>query len=96
MGEMKRLHDKWNHLPKEVEDTEKARARMSNWVLDLKDQRADMEKELCQVELEIRRKKGELEQLKMEASGPKGPVVNPSVSGQQSQGAAAEPDTPKN
>ena len=45
--EMKRLHDRWNYLAQGEEDAEKERGRMGNWVLDLKDQRADMERELC-------------------------------------------------
>ena len=99
VGEMKRLHDKQNCLAQEAEDAEKERARMSNWVLDLKDQRAEMERELCQVELETRRKKGELAQLKArkrewEASSLKGPVGTSSVSG-LSRGVAAETRAPK-
>ena len=78
----------------------KERDRMSNWVLDLKDQRADMKSEVYQVELEIRRKKEELAQLKArkiewEASCLNGPAVTSSVSGKQSQGASAEPGAPK-
>ena len=74
---------------------------MSNWVLDLSDQRADMDRELCQVELEIRRKKEKLTQLKvrkkeLEASGPSiTPVVTTSVLGQKSQNASTEPGTLK-
>ena len=97
---MKRLHDMWNWLAQEEEDAEKERARMSNWVLDLKEQMANMERELSQVELEIGREKGELAHLKArkrewKASGLKGPVVTSSVSGQQSQDASAETSTPK-
>ena len=99
-GEMKKLCDKHNHFTQEADDAEKERARMSNWVLDLMDQRADMERELCQMELEIRRKKGELAQLKArkrewEDSGLDCLVVTSSFSGQQSLGASAEPGTPK-
>ena len=73
---------------------------MSNFVLDLNEQRAYMEREFCQVDLEMRRKKEELAQLKArksewEASGLNCLVVTSSVSGQQSQGMAAEPGAPK-
>ena len=61
---VKKLYDKHNCLVQEPENAEKERAIMSNWRLDLKDQRADTERELCQVELDIRRKKGEWAQVK--------------------------------
>ena len=38
VGMMKKLHHRWNYLAGEAEDAEKQRDRMSNWVLDLKDQ----------------------------------------------------------
>ena len=100
VDEMNRLHHRQNCLAQEAEDAEKEGDRMSNWVFDVKDQRADMESELCQVELEIRRKKEEMAQLEArkrewEASRLNGPVVTSSVSGQHSQGASAGPGAPK-
>ena len=92
--EMEMMCDKHNHLAQETEDAKKEKARMSEWVLDLKNLRADTERELCQVELDIRRKKRELSQLnarkkEWEASGLKSPVVTSSASG-LSMGSAAK------
>ena len=38
VGEIKMMHDKHNHLAQETEKAVKQGARMSNWVLDLKDE----------------------------------------------------------
>ena len=60
---------------------------MCNWVLDLKDQKSDVEGAIWHLEQELKSKKEELAQLKarkreIEASGLNaGPVVIPSVSG---------------
>ena len=37
VGEMKKLHDRWNCLSQEAKEAEKREARISNRVLDLKD-----------------------------------------------------------
>ena len=42
LAEIKRLHQKHICLAQEAEDAEKERERMSNWVLDLKDQKYDV------------------------------------------------------
>ena len=46
VAEIKRLHQKHIHLAQEAEDAEKQRDRMCNWVLDLKDQKYDVQKEI--------------------------------------------------
>ena len=66
----------------------KQRDRMCNWVLDLKDQKYDVQKEIWKLEQDLNGKKEELAQLEarkkeLEASGLKGPIVTPSVSGFQ-------------
>ena len=59
---------------------------MCNWVLDLKDQKYDVQKEIWKLEQDLNGKKEELAQLEarkkvLEASGLKGPIVTPSVLG---------------
>ena len=67
------------------------------WVSDLVDQRADVRDELWGMEQDLKSKREELEQLKVEASGLWNacPVVAPSISGQPSQGTSAETRAPK-
>ena len=83
-----------------AEDAEKQRDRMCNWVLDLKDQKYDVQKEIWKLEQDLNGKKEELAQLEarkkeLEASGLKGPIVTPSVSGLSQGGASAETRAPK-
>ena len=59
---------------------------MCNWVLDLKDQKYDVQKEIWKLEQDLNGKKEELAQLEarkkeLEASGLKDPIVTPSVLG---------------
>ena len=44
VDEIKMMHDKCNYLAQETEDAVKEGARMSNWVLDLKAQKYDVQK----------------------------------------------------
>ena len=44
VAEIKRLHQKRISLAQEAEDAEKQRDRMCNWVLDLKDQKYDVQR----------------------------------------------------
>ena len=46
VAEIKRLRQKRISLAQEAEDAEKQRDRMCNWVLDLKDQKYDVQKEI--------------------------------------------------
>ena len=46
VAEIKKMHKKCIHLAQEAEDAEKQRDRMCNWVLDLKDQKYDVQKEI--------------------------------------------------
>ena len=55
--EIKRLHQKCIHLAQEAEDAEKQRDRMCNWVLDLKDQKYDVQKEIWKLEQDLNGKK---------------------------------------
>ena len=86
VAEIKKMHKKHIHLAQEAEDAEKQRDRMCNWVLDLKDQKYDVQKEIWKLEQDLNGKKEELAQLEarkkeLEASGLKGPIVPSSVSG---------------
>ena len=95
VSEIKKLHKKHIHLAQEAEDAEKQGDRMCNWVLDLKDQKYDMQKEIWKLEQDLNGKKEELAQLEarkkeLEASGLKGPIVTSSVSGLSQGGASAE------
>ena len=85
---MKRLHHCHNCFTQETETAEKERERICNLVLDLKDQKSDVEGAIWHLEQERKRKKDELEQLEarkreIEAFGLNnaGPVVSSSVSG---------------
>ena len=99
--EIKRLCQKHNHLSQEAEDAEKQGDKMSNWVCDLMDQRHNVKADIWRLKQELKKTTEELTQLKvrkkeMEASGLSlMPVVTSSVSGQQSQGASAEPGATK-
>ena len=100
VAEIKRLCQKCIHLAQEAEDAEKQRDRMCNWVLDLKDQKYDVQKEIWKLEQDLNGKKEDLAQLEarkkeLEASGLKGPIVTPSVSGLSQGGASAETRAPK-
>ena len=99
--EIKMMHDKHNHLDQETEKAVKEGARMSNWVLDLKDKKYKVQKEMQKLEQKLKDiKEGQawLEAMKkeLEASGLKGPIVTTSVLGLSEGGASAEPRTPKN
>ena len=100
VAEMKKLHKKHICLAQEAEDAEKQRDRMCNWVLDLKDQKYDVQKEIWKLEQDLNGKKEELAQhearkKELEASGLKGPIVTSSVSGLSQGGASAETRAPK-
>ena len=99
VAEIKRLHQKHIHLAQEAEDAEKQRDRMCNWVLDLKDQRYDVQKEIWKLEQDLNSEKEELAQLEarkkeLEASGLKGPIAASSVSGLSQGDASAETRAP--
>ena len=101
VAEIKRLHQKCNSLAQEAEDAKKQRDKMCNWVLDLKDQKYDVQKEIQMLEQDLKDKKEELAQLEArkkerEASGLKGAIVTYSVSGLSQGGASAETRAPKN
>ena len=98
--EIKKMHKKCIHLAQEAEDAEKQRDRMCNWVLDMKDQRYDMQKEIWKLEQDLNGKKEDLAQLEarkkeLEAFGLKGPLVTSSVSGLSQGGASADTRAPK-
>ena len=100
VAETKKMYKKLIHLAQEAEDAEKQRHRMCNWVLDLKDQKYDVQKEIWKLEQDLNGKKEELAQLEarkkeLEASGLKGPIVTPSVLGLSQGGASAETRAPK-
>ena len=99
VGEIKKLHDRQNHLAQEAEDAENNRDKMSNWVCDLRDQRHDVKVDIWRWGQELKSMK-ELTQLEVRkkesmASGLcHMPVVPSSVSG-LSKGTSAEPGAPK-
>ena len=98
--EIKKMCKKCIHLAQDAEDAEKQRDRMCNWVLDLNDQKYDVQKEMWKLEQDVNGKKEELAQLdtrkiELEASGLKGPMVTSSVSGLSQGGASAETRAPK-
>ena len=100
MAEIKKMHKKHIHLAQEAEDAEKQRDRMCNWVLDLKDQKYDVQKEIWKLEQDLNGKKEELALLEarekeLEAFGLKGPILPSSVSGLSQGGASAETRAPK-
>ena len=66
MVEVKRQHQKHNHLAQEADDAEKRRDKMCNCVLDLKDQKADLEGAIWHLKQELKSKKEELAQLSQE------------------------------
>ena len=57
VAETKKMHQKLIHLAQEAEDAEKQRDRMCNWVLDLKVQKYDVQKELWKLEQDLNGKK---------------------------------------
>ena len=57
VAEIKKMHKKYIHLAQEAEDAEKQRDRMCNWVLDLKDQKYDVQKEIWKLEQDLNGKK---------------------------------------
>ena len=63
VAETKKMCKKLIHLAQEAEDAEKQRDRMCNWVLDLKDQKYDVQKEIWKLEQDLNGKKEELAQL---------------------------------
>ena len=81
VDEIRRLCHWQNCLSQEAGDTEKERDKMSNWVCDLFDQRADVRDDFWKLEHDLKSKRVELEQLKVEASGLSntGPAVTSSV-----------------
>ena len=100
VAEIKKMHQKCIYLAQEAEDAEKQRDRMCNWVLDLKNQKYDVQKEIWKLEQDLNGKKKELPQLEarkeeLEASGLKGPMITSSVSGLSQGGASAETRAPK-
>ena len=100
VAEIKKWCKKCIHLAQEAEDAEKQKDRMCNWVLDLKDQKYDVQKEIWKLEQDQNGKKEELAQLEarkkeLEASGLKGPIVTSSVSGSSQGGVSAETRAPK-
>ena len=100
VAEIKKMCKKFIHLAQEEKDAEKQRDRICNWVLDLMDQKYDVQKEIWKLEQDLNGKKEELAQLEarkkeLEASGLKGPIVTPSVSGLSQGGASAETRAPK-
>ena len=70
--------------------------KVSNWVRDLLDQRADLRVEIGRMELELEQLKEERDRVHREVSGlgGAGHVAASSVSG-KSQGASAGPRAPK-
>ena len=46
VGEIKMMHDKHNHLAQKTEKAVKEGARMRNWVMDLKDKKYKVQKEM--------------------------------------------------
>ena len=63
VAETKKMHKKLIHLAQEAEDAEKQRDRMCNWVLDLKDHKYDIQKEIWKLEQDLNGKEEELAQL---------------------------------
>ena len=73
---------------------------MCNWVLDLKDQNYDVQKDIWKLEQDLNGKKEELAQLEarkkeLKAFSLKGQIVTPNVSGLSQGGASAETRAPK-
>ena len=100
VDEIKMMHDKHNCLAQETEKAVKEGARMSNWVLDLKDKKYEVEKEIQKMEQNLIYLKEDLarpeaRKKELEASGLKGPIVTPSVLGLSQGDASAVPRVPK-
>ena len=83
-------------LAKEAKQSEKEWEKVSNWVRDLFDQRADLRVEIGRMELELEQLKEERDKVQWETSGLSGAgqVAASSVSG-KSQGASAGPRASK-
>ena len=83
-------------LAKEAEQAEKEWEKVSIWVRDLFDQRADLRVEIGRMELELEQLKEERDGVQWETSGLSGPgqVAASSVSG-KSQGASPVPRASK-
>ena len=96
VDELKEMYHQQDCLAQEEDKAEKEWERMSCWIIDLLDQMVDVKGELWRLDQDLRNKREELEQLKVEASGlgSTGPVVTSSVSG-FSKGAAAGTGAPK-
>ena len=100
VDEIKMMHDKHNCLTQETDKAVKEGARMSNWVLELKDEKYKVQKEMQKLEHKLKDMKEDLAWLeawknKLEASGLKGPIVTSSVLGLSQGGASAEPRAQK-
>ena len=83
-------------MTKEAEQAEKEWEKVSNWVRDLLDQRADLRVKIGRMELELEQLKEERDRMQWEASAldGDGQVAASSVS-RGSQGASVEPRAPK-
>ena len=83
VDEMKGLHHQHDPLVQETDKAEKEWERMSCWVSGLFDQRADVKEELWRLKQDLKSKREELEQLKVETSGIRNtqPVVTPVFQG---------------
>ena len=88
--------ERWDWLAQEAEQAEKEQEKVSNWVRDLLDLRADLRDEIGRMELVLEELKEERDKIKWEASGlgGAGQVAASSVS-RGSQGASAGPRAPK-
>ena len=92
--------DMCNHLAQETEKAVMEGARMSNWVLDLKYKKYEVQKEMQKLEQKLKYMKEDLawfeaRKKELETSGLKGPIVTPSVLGLSQGGASAKPRAPK-
>ena len=81
-------------MAKEAEQAEKEWEKVSNWVRDLLDQRADLRVEIGRIELEQLKEERDRVQREVSGLGGSHQVVASSVSG-KSQGASAGPRAPK-
>ena len=90
------FHERQDQLAKEAEQAEKEWEKVSNWVRDLLDQRADLRVEIGRMELELEQLKEERDRVQRGVSGVDGAhqVAASSVSG-KSQGASPGPRAPQ-
>ena len=63
VGEIKMMHDNSNCLAQETEKAVKEGARMSNWVLYLKNEKYEVQKEMQKLEQKLKYMKEDLAQL---------------------------------